>query len=97
MDRKLYPVLESIDPNDAVYVISVVSELVGLPQWTLRALDKAGVVCAKRSKGNNGRRLYCFRDIKKLEYVKYLMRERGVNIEGVKVILEIKKEDDKYA
>ncbi len=93
MRRKRYPVLEQIDPDAPVYVISVVSSMVGLPQWTLRALDREGIVCAKRSNGSNGRRVYCFKDIKKLEYVRYLMQERGVNLEGIKVILEIKEDD----
>jgi len=37
-----------ISPDEPVYVISVVSKLVGIPVWTLRQLDKAGIVCPKR-------------------------------------------------
>jgi hypothetical protein len=34
-----------ISPDEPVYVISVVSKLTDLPVWTLRQLDKAGIVC----------------------------------------------------
>jgi MerR family transcriptional regulator/heat shock protein HspR len=76
-----------ISPDEPVYVISVVSKLVGLPIWTLRCLDKAGIVCPKRIGKKS--RLYSLKDVKKLEYVHYLMQDRPVNVHGVKMILEI--------
>ena len=80
-----------ISPDEPVYVISVVSKLVGLPVWTLRELDKVGVVKAKRLGKKS--RLYCLKDVKKLEYVHYLMERKGVNIKGIKIILEMEKEE----
>jgi len=79
----------NIDPEEPVYIISVVSHIVHLPEWTIRELDKAGVVCPKR-KGRK-KRLYCQNDLKILEYAHYLMEERGVNIKGIRVILELEK------
>lgn len=76
-----------ISPDEPVYVISVVSKLVSMPVWTLRQLDRAGVVSPKRIGKKS--RLYSLKDIKRLEYVHYLMEEKHVNIKGVKVILEI--------
>jgi MerR family transcriptional regulator/heat shock protein HspR len=76
-----------ISPDEPVYVISVASKLVDIPLWTLRQLDKVGVVCPKRIGKKS--RLYSLKDIKKLEYVHYLIEEKGVNIKGVKMILEI--------
>ena len=80
-----------ISPDEPVYIISVVSKLVGIPIWTLRELDKAGIVKAKRLGKKS--RLYCLKDIKRLEYIHYLMEEEGVNIRGIKIILEIKSRD----
>ncbi|MDD4953857.1 MAG: MerR family transcriptional regulator [Candidatus Omnitrophica bacterium] len=80
-----------ISPDEPVYVISVVSKLVDLPAWTLRQLDKAGVVCPKRLGKKS--RLYSLKDIKRLEYVHYLLEDKGVNIRGIKIILETEKED----
>jgi len=75
-----------ISPDEPVYVISVVSKLVCLPVWTLRQLDKTGVVCPKRIGKKS--RLYSLKDVRKLEYVHFLIEEKRVNISGVKVILE---------
>ena len=80
-----------ISPDEPVYVISVVSKLVGLPIWTLRELDTAGVVKAKRLGKKS--RLYCLKDIKKLEYIHYLMEDEGVNIRGIKIILEMRSRE----
>lgn len=76
-----------ISPDEPVYVISVVSKLVDMPVWTLRQLDKFGVVSPKRIGKKS--RLYSLRDVKKLEYVHYLMEEKRVNISGVRVIIEM--------
>ncbi|MFA4889259.1 MAG: MerR family transcriptional regulator [Candidatus Omnitrophota bacterium] len=76
-----------ISPDEPVYVISVVSKLTTLPVWTLRQLDKAGVVCPRRIGKKS--RLYSLKDVKRLEYVHYLMEDRGVNIHGIKIILQI--------
>ena len=75
-----------ISPDEPVYVISVVSKLVRIPVWTLRQLDKAGVVCPKRLGKKS--RLYSLKDMRKLEYVHFLIEEKHVNINGVKIILE---------
>ncbi|MCX7927134.1 MAG: MerR family transcriptional regulator [Candidatus Omnitrophica bacterium] len=75
-----------ISPDDPVYVISVASRLSGLPIWTLRQLDKAGIVKPKRVGKKS--RFYSLNDVKKLEYVHYLMQEKGVNVSGIKLILE---------
>ncbi len=75
-----------IGPEEPVYVIGVVCKLVDIPIWTLRQLDKAGVVRPKRIGKKN--RLYSLRDLKRLEYVHYLMEKKRVNIHGVKIILE---------
>jgi MerR family transcriptional regulator/heat shock protein HspR len=75
-----------ISQDEPVYVISVVSRLVSLPVWTLRQLDKAGIVRPKRIGRKS--RLYSLKDIRRLEYVHYLMEDRHVNIHGVKIIIE---------
>ncbi|MGE5196899.1 MAG: MerR family transcriptional regulator [Deltaproteobacteria bacterium] len=80
-----------ISPDEPVYVISVASKLVGLPVWTLRQLDKAGIVCPQRIGKKS--RLYSLKDIKRLEYIHYLMEEKSVNIHGIKIILEIETKE----
>jgi MerR family transcriptional regulator, heat shock protein HspR len=80
-----------ISPDEPVYVISVVSKLTNLPVWTLRQLDKTGIVRPKRIGKKS--RLYSMKDIKRIEYVHYLMDEKGVNIKGVRMILEMENRE----
>lgn len=76
--------------EEPVYVISVAARLVGLPGWVLRVLDQEGVVVPSRTESN--RRLYSDNDIALLNRVRHLTEELGVNIAGVKVILEMERE-----
>ncbi|MFA5089732.1 MAG: MerR family transcriptional regulator [Candidatus Omnitrophota bacterium] len=80
-----------ISPDEPVYIISVASKLADLPVWTLRQLDKYGIVCPKRVGKKS--RLYSLKDIKKLEYVHYLMEEKHVNMHGVRLIIQQEPED----
>ena len=73
--------------DDPVYVISIAAKLAGLPSWTLRVLDKEGIVSPQRTAKD--RRLYSDRDIAMLARIRYLTEERGVNMNGVKLILEM--------
>ena len=81
-----------INPEAPLYVISVVTEIVHIPIWTLRKLDDLGVVCPMRI----GKKTRCYShvQVQKLSYVKHLMEERGVNISGIKVILEMDGKDE---
>ena len=76
-----------IDPEDPLFIISVVSQMVSIPIWTLRKLDEMGVVKPKRI----GKKTRCYSqvELKKLSYVHYLMESKHVNISGIKVIMEM--------
>lgn len=76
-------------PDEPVYVISVAARLAGLPCWVLRVLDQEGIVVPVRTDSN--RRLYSDADIATLNRVRHLTEDRGVNIAGVKVILEMER------
>lgn len=78
-----------IDPEAPVYIISVVSEIVSIPIWTLRKLDDMDVVKPKRI----GKKTRCYSQsqVELLNYVHYLMEEKRVNISGIRVILQIEK------
>ena len=81
----------NIAPDAYVYVISIVSDMVHIPIWTLRKLDEMGVVQPKRI----GKKTRCYSQLQmqQLTYVRYLMDERGVNISGIKIILELRGKD----
>ena len=79
-----------IDPQEPLFIISVVSTMVQLPIWTLRKLDDMGVVSPKRI----GKKTRCYSkiQIQQLSYVCYLMEVKRVNISGIKYILETNKD-----
>ncbi len=70
-----------------VYVISVAAHLSGMHPQTLRQYDRLGLVSPGRAVGR-GRR-YSARDISLLREVQRLSHDEGVNLAGVKRILEL--------
>ena len=76
-----------------VYVISVAAQLSDMHPQTLRAYDKLGLVSPGRSAGR-GRR-YSMRDILALREIQRLSQEEGVNLSGIKLILDQHRELDK--
>src|ERR1700755_785565 len=70
-----------------VYVISVAAQLSGLHPQTLRAYDRLGLGSPGRAAGR-GRR-YSPRDLLILREVQRLSQEEGINLSGIKRILEL--------
>jgi MerR family transcriptional regulator/heat shock protein HspR len=79
---------QGVPGEDApVFVISVAATLAGMHPQTLRAYDRIGLVSPGRSSGR-GRR-YSARDIALLREVQRLSQDEGINLAGVKRILEL--------
>ena len=76
-----------------VYVISVAAQLSGLHPQTLRAYDRLGLVSPGRAAGR-GRR-YSLRDILILREVQRLSQEEGINLSGIKRILELELAEER--
>jgi MerR family transcriptional regulator/heat shock protein HspR len=74
----------------AVYIISVAAELAGVHPQTLRIYERKGLLSPKRTSGNTRR--YSDRDIARLETIQELTQRRGVNLAGVKLIMEMQAE-----
>ncbi|HVA60786.1 MAG TPA: helix-turn-helix transcriptional regulator [Mycobacteriales bacterium] len=70
-----------------VFVISVAAQLAGMHPQTLRQYDRLGLVSPGRAAGR-GRR-YSHHDIEALREVQRLSQDEGVNLAGVKRILEL--------
>ena len=75
-----------VSEDEAVYVISVASELSGMHPQTLRQYDRMGLVTPGRASGR-GRR-YSLRDLASLRKIQRLVGE-GVNLAGIKRIMEL--------
>ena len=74
------------------YVISVAAELTGMHAQTLRTYDRLGLVTPMRTKG--GGRRYSRRDITMLRRIQHLSQEEGVNLAGIKTIIELTEQID---
>ena len=81
---------EKLNPADdeAVYVISIASQLSGMHPQTLRQYDRMGLVSPGRTSGR-GRR-YSLRDIASLRNIQRLVGE-GINLAGIKRIIELEE------
>lgn len=73
--------------DEPCYVISVAARLLGVHAQTLRYYERLGLVEPSRSRGNI--RLYSARDIERLQQIKRLVDDLGVNLAGVEVILQL--------
>lgn len=80
------------DENTPVFVISVAAQLSGLHAQTLRGYDRLGLVSPGRTAG--GGRRYSARDIAVLREVQRLSQEEGVNLAGIKRIIELERQVD---
>ncbi len=70
-----------------VYVISVASRILHMHPQTLRKYERLGLVSPSRSGGML--RLYSVHDIGRLRMIKHLVEDRGMNLAGVEMALEV--------
>jgi MerR family transcriptional regulator, heat shock protein HspR len=84
----------SFNPGDdaPVYIISVAAQLAGLHPQTLRTYDRMGLVSPGQPAGQGRQRRYSLRDVLALREVQRLSQEDGVNLSGIKRILELDRE-----
>ena len=81
-----------VDDDTPVFVISVAATLAGMHPQTLRQYDRIGLVSPGRTSGR-GRR-YSARDIALLREIQRLSQDEGVNLSGIKRILELESHVD---
>ena len=77
----------NISLDKPIYTISVASEILETHPRTLMMYEELGLVTPHRTTTN--RRRYSQRDIRRLQVIQHLTRERGVNLAGVRHILSL--------
>ena len=75
-----------------VYIISVAASLTGCHPRTLRIYEEEGLVDPVRTETNI--RLYSDEDVHRVRVIRYLTRKRGVNLAGVKILLQLRDVGD---
>jgi MerR family transcriptional regulator, heat shock protein HspR len=75
------------DRDTPVYVISVAADLAELHPQTLRAYEREGLLTPARTEG--GTRRYSRRDVERLRFIRTLTQDEGLNLAGVRVVLDL--------
>ncbi|MGH4007038.1 MAG: heat shock protein transcriptional repressor HspR [Pseudonocardiaceae bacterium] len=86
----IIPTPPGANQDTPVFVISVAAQLAGMHAQTLRTYDRMGLVSPGRSPG--GGRRYSARDIALLHEVQRLSHDHGVNLAGIKRIIELENQ-----
>lgn len=87
-----FPYPPGTDEDTPFFVISVAAQLSGLHAQTLRSYDRMGLVSPGRTSG--GGRRYSMRDIVLLREVQRLSQDEGVNLAGIKRIIDLENQVD---
>jgi MerR family transcriptional regulator/heat shock protein HspR len=72
-----------------VFMIGIAAELIGVHPQTLRMYEQKGLLRPRKSLKNT--RLYSQEDIELGRYIQKLTQEMGMNLAGVKRILDLEK------
>jgi MerR family transcriptional regulator/heat shock protein HspR len=86
----IVPTPPGANQDTPVFVISVAAQLAGLHAQTLRTYDRMGLVSPGRSPG--GGRRYSARDIALLHEVQRLSQDHGINLAGIKRIIDLENQ-----
>jgi MerR family transcriptional regulator/heat shock protein HspR len=73
-----------------VFMIGVASELIGVHPQTLRMYEQKGLLRPRKSIKNT--RLYSQEDVELGRYIQRLTQEMGMNLAGVKKILDLERQ-----
>jgi MerR family transcriptional regulator, heat shock protein HspR len=74
--------------TEPVYIISVAADILNIHPQTLRFYERQGLVTPLRT--DAGQRLFSQKDLDDIREIRILTREKGVNIAGVKIILDMR-------
>ncbi len=86
-DRELREGERKAEPDEAVYVISIAAKLANVHPQTLRIYERKGLLKPSRVRD---RRRYSQADIERCRIIQELTQEMGVNLAGVKMILDLR-------
>ncbi len=70
-----------------LFTLSVTAEIMGVHPRTLMIYESEGLLVPARTKTN--RRRFSQKDIKKLQFIRYLTNKKGVNLAGVEAIIKL--------
>ena len=72
--------------DDAILTISVAAKLLNLHPRKIMLYERTKLFSSQRT--NTQRRMFSSNDLDKLQFIKYLTQRKGINLQGVKILLE---------
>lgn len=76
-----------MEQQDGLYIMSVAARISGMHPQTLRKYERAGFIRPARTAGMV--RLYSAEDIARLQLIRHLVGEVGLNLAGVELALNL--------
>ena len=73
--------------EEPVFIISVAARMLGVRTQTLRYYERLGLIEPSRTRGNQ--RVFSRSDIDRVQRIRSLMDNLGVNLAGVEVVLKL--------
>ncbi|MBN3040417.1 MAG: MerR family transcriptional regulator [Candidatus Omnitrophica bacterium] len=80
-----------IPGDEPLFPMNIVCELLHMQYHVLHEIMKQGLLRDRKRKKHS--KLFSSKEIKRLKYIKYLMHEKGVNLNGVKLIIRMESKD----
>ena len=78
---------DMISSDEPVFVISVAARMLGVRTQTLRYYERLGLIQPSRTRGNQ--RVFSRRDVERVQRIRSLMEDLGVNLAGVEVVIKL--------
>jgi MerR family transcriptional regulator/heat shock protein HspR len=72
--------------DDPILTISVAAKLLNIHPRTIMLYERAKLFSSHRT--STQRRMFSAKDLDELQFIKYLTQKKGVNLQGVKIVLE---------
>lgn len=79
-----------INPDYPAFTSGVVCDLLEVTPWFLKQIDDEGLVSPPRE-SENATRFYSKNELNKVAYINKLIAEQSLNIEGVKLVLQLQE------
>jgi MerR family transcriptional regulator/heat shock protein HspR len=73
--------------DEPVFIISVAARMLGVRTETLRYYERLGLIEPTRTRGNQ--RVFSRRDVEKVQRMRVLIDDLGVNLAGVEVVMKL--------
>lgn len=78
---------EMFGHEEPIFIISVAARMLGVRTQTLRYYERLGLIEPNRTQGNQ--RIFSRSDIERVQRIRKLMDDLGVNLAGVEVVLKL--------